>query len=234
MKDQRLTNILLIFVTICLIVTIILLYFSSKRINNLQQIETMYIVSQDSLRFERSKNNEQTATIEVLTSENTALFTKLKSSDASINRLQNLVKEYELKIGKLNTAIVTSNTTIVNLQDSIKSIIIGYTNNIDTPSITYPIYNREFTKEWYNGEVTMGLTKLDLNIKIKNDYDVTIGSEKISLFKRKMYANITNLNPDTETTVMKVYQKQEVKTNTLKTFGIGSAVGFAVGLLILK
>ena len=234
MKTNNITTILLAFLTITVLILITLLKLSADRINNLKQVETLYAVTQDSLKIERNKNNEQTATIGVLISENTGLFTKIKSNDIYINRLQKLVQVYELKIGELNTAIVTSNTTIIKLQDSLQSVIVGYTHNIDTPSIKYPIYNRAFIKDWYSGNVIMGLNKLDFNVKIKNDYDITIGSEKINLFKRKMYANITNLNPDTETKVMKVYQKQEVKTNVLKTFGIGGAIGIGVGYLLFK
>ena len=78
----------------------------------------------------------------------------------------------------------------------------------------------------------MGWDTLDLSLKVKNDYDITIGDEKVSLFKRKTYANITNLNPDTETKVIKVYDKVEKKNHTVRNVGIATGIGFIIGVLI--
>ena len=199
---------------------------------NLKAKNDLYEASQDSLKLVRNQLGQQTATIEVITSENTSLFTKLKIQDKDIYQLQQNIKQYEKKIGNLNTAIIISNSTIVKLQDSVKNLIIAFTSDLDTPNILYPTYYRKINEEWYNGEITMGLNLLEFNIKNRNDYSITIGDEKISMFKRKMYANITNLNPNTETIVMKVYQKEEVKTNTLKVVGITSLLSVIGTLLI--
>lgn len=198
----------------------------------LETIANLYEISQDSLKLERNKYNQQTATVEVLQSKNTKLFTDLNIKDESISRLQKIIKQYEKKIGDLNTAIIISNQTIIKLQDSLRAIIIGYSENPETPGVFYPIYEREISTKWTSGRIIMGLDSLNLQLLNKNDYEVTVGNERSGMFAKKYYANITNLNPNTETTVMKVYQKDIVKTNTPKVFGIGAICGILISLLL--
>lgn len=233
-KTQK-TVITILFVafSIVAIMLMITISISRKRIETLKQTEQLYIVAQDSLKTTVNKLNQQTASILVLTSENDHLFTKIKSNDADIIRLQNVVKQYEKKFGNLNTAIIISNETIVHLQDSIRNLIIGWTSNPDTSNhYLYPTYKRAFNSTWQDGIIVMGLDTLDLQLKIRNEYNVTIGEEKVSLFKKKLYANVTNLNPSTQTKVMKVYQEKEVKTKIFKPLTIGSAIGIVVGYLL--
>jgi hypothetical protein len=230
-KNKIIVAIVVFSAFVSILLTIIIT-ISKSRINKLKQTEQLYITATADLKIAHNKDSTQTATIDVLTSENTHLFTKLETKDADIIRLQNLVKNYEKKNGDLNTAIIISNETVIHLKDSIKSIIIGYSNHKDSTGAYYPIYYQPINKKWYNGNITMGYDTLDLQLKIKNDYNVTIGDEKISLFKKKLFANITNLNPDTETTVMKVYQQKEVKTKIMKPFSVGGAIGLGIGYLL--
>ena len=235
MKEEYKNQLLAILAAGCVILLALLIFLfvaSGSRLNKLKQVERMYEISQDSLKTERNAKNEETAKVEVLEAENNQLFTSIKIKDKEVNRLQNLVTNYEKKIGNLNTAIIFSNETIVSLRDSIKSLIVGYTQDPDTPTIYYPIYERKFEREWSKGNIIMGFNELDVQLSIKNEYDITIGDEKVSLFKRKQYANITNLNPDTETKVMKVYDKKEKKDHTVRNAGIFTGIGLLVGLLI--
>jgi hypothetical protein len=232
MTDKIIIRILLGATFVFALLFIVTMCTAKERISNLEQIESLYSISQDSLKTERNAKNEEIAKVEVLEAEQNTLFTQLHLRDKDINRLQNLIKKYEKENGNLNTAIIISNETILSLRDSLKSLIIGYTQDPDTPNVSYPIYQREINKEWYSGNIIMGFNILDLSLKVKNDYDITIGDEKVSLFKRKQYANITNLNPDTETKVMKVYDKKEKKTNFIRNTGIAAGIGFIVGILI--
>lgn len=232
MNDKAIIRVLAIFSAIVTIALGTIVSCTHNRISELKITEQLYVVAQDSLKIVKNDLNQQTATIEVLTSENNQLFTNLKNADEDIARLQELVRKYEKENGRLNTALVLTNTTVIHLQDSIKNIIVGYTYADTDSVVVYPVYKREFTRDWDSGTVTMGLSQLDLNIKVKNSYDITIGDEKVSLFKRKMFANITNLNPNTETQVMKVYQKQEVKTKIMRPIGVGLLGGIVAGYML--
>jgi hypothetical protein len=235
--EQEINKILGIFAIIVTIALVAVLFFASKRIQKLQQIEDIYEVTQDSLDIMINKYNQEVTKSEVLESENTTLFTQLKIKDKNIIRLQQVILNSEKENKKINTALVISNETNLKLQDSIRSLIIGYSHyaGLDTANFIlteYPIYQRSFERKWDKGIVTMGLDTLALDIKVINAYDITIGDEKVNLFKKKLYANITNLNPSTETKVMKVYQKQEVKTKDIQKAGIFAGIGILIGLLI--
>lgn len=235
--EQKINKVLGIALIIAIIALAVVLFFASKRIQKLQEIEDIYIIAQDSLDIMINKYNQEVAKTEVLQSENTTLFTQLKIKDKDIIRLQKVILNSEKENKKINTALVISNETNIKLQDSIKSLIIGYSQyeGLDTASFIlteYPIYQREFKREWDSGILTLGRDTLSLDIKIRNDYDITIGDEKVNLFRKKLYANITNLNPNTQTKVMKVYQKKEVKTKDVQKAGIFTGIGILIGLLI--
>lgn len=228
-----------IFIVFLVTINAILLTWKNKRINELKQTEKLYQATQDSLKTVRNALNQEVSKTELLTSENTTLFLTLQIRDKEIIRLQNVIKKAEKEKKDVNTALTISNETVIKLQDSIRSLIIGYTSPIDSPEIKYPVYKREFEKvtngiKWTSGTVVMGIDTLSINQLVHNEYDITIGTEKIKgkLFKRKGYAEITNLNPDTETTVMKVYQQKEVKTGDGKKIGIAGVVGLLIGILL--
>lgn len=231
--EKKMNKAIGIFAIVVTIVLVAIMYFSNKRIQELKEIERLYNIAQDSLVVIINKYNQEVAKTEVLQSENTTLFTQLKIKDKDIIRLQNVITNYEKENKKINTALVISNETNIQLRDSLRALIIGYSND-DSTDMEFPIYQREFKEDngWYKGEVVVGLDTLAVSILSKNAYDITIGDEKINLFKKKLYANITNLNPNTETKVMKVYQKETVKRNDVKKIGIFTTIGLIIGLLI--
>jgi hypothetical protein len=230
--EKKIIKALAIFSAIVTIALVLVIFFASKRIGRLQDIENIYEIAKDSLVVIVNKYDQEVAKSEVLQTENTTLFTQLKIKDKDIIRLQQVIINYEKENKKVNTALIISNETNIKLQDSITALIIGYSHDINTPEIIYPIYKRTFDKKWYSGSVIIGLDTLDINILSRNAYDIIIGDEKAGLFRRRLYANITNLNPDTETKVMKVYQKQEVKNTNLRNAGIFTGIGIIIGLLI--
>ena len=221
------------FISACVIMLIALSFKSNKDIRTL---EIKYTIAQDSIRVTKNRLNQQTATVEVLTAEHNFAIQQLAIKDKEVIRLQNLVRSYEKQKGDLNTALTITTETVIRLQDSIQNLIVGYSELVDSlndsTTVIYPIYSRDFSDEWKQGSVTMGLEMLDVSVVSKNEYDITIGEEKESLFKKKMYANITNLNPNTDTKVMKVYQKEPVKTKTFQKLTIGAIAGLVFGVLI--
>lgn len=233
--EKKMNKAVFIFAVIVTIALVAIMYFANKRIQELKEIENLYKVAQDSLVVIVNKYNQEVAKTEVLQSENTTLFTQLKIKDKDIIRLQKVITDYEKENKKINTALVISNQTNIQLRDSLKALIIGYSSDEGT-DMEFPIYQRQFEDpskdKWYKGEVIVGLDTLAVSILSKNAYDITIGDEKVNLFKKKLYANITNLNPNTETKVMKVYQKETVKKDDIKKIGIFTVVGLIIGLLI--
>lgn len=230
---------LFIFAIFAAISIVLLIGMNFKSNRDISDLKYAYQVAQDSLVVTYNALKQQSSKIEVLTAENSFIVTELTVKDKEITRLQNVIKTYEKQKGDLNTALILTTETVTHLQDSIQNIIVSYTTVIETlndslsTNIIYPTYSRDFEDRWKKGMVTMGLKELDFYVKTKNEYDITIGEERVNLFKKKVFANITNLNPNTETTVMKVYQKEPIKTHTIRNVGIGAVIG-AIGALLIN
>lgn len=223
---------LLISIIVALLLALLLVINNVKKKANYYNImENMYSVTIDSLVKYKNDLQQEVSKTELLIAENSTQLLSLKTKDREIQRLQNLVQKAEDDNKKVNTALVLSNTTVISLQDSIHNLIIGY-SEIEGDSIIYPIYNKTFDTGWEKGKVTLGINTFTLDQTIRNDYDITIGTEKINWFKSKNYAEITNLNPNTETTTMRVYQKETVKNNTFRNILISYGIGFGSGFII--
>jgi hypothetical protein len=221
---------IIILVLIC--INVLTIFSNKLKTKELKELNTLYQTAQSDLTISRNQYDEEVAKVEVLTSEKSTLFIKLNIANAEIIELQKLVAQAKKENKDLNTALIISTESNLKLKDSIRNLIVGYTPDPINPDQLYPVYEKEYVAEWSYGKITMGLDSLDLNIVIKNKYSVTIGDEKVSLFKKKLYADVTNHNPDTETKTMKVYQEEEVKDNTIKKVGIVGLITFLIGLAI--
>jgi cell fate (sporulation/competence/biofilm development) regulator YmcA (YheA/YmcA/DUF963 family) len=231
--ETKVTKIAVITASVAIILLVASTVFNFKMYRNIQTLNQKYLTLEDSLIKTQNDLKQETTTVKVLTAENEIASQELNAKSTEITKLRNLVAKYEKEIGKLNTAIIVSNQTITTLKDSLHNTIVGYTSvPTDTSEVVYPIYSRDFEREWDKGSVTMGLDVLDLSITTRNAYDITIGKDKLSPFKDAVYANITNLNPNTETKTIKVYQKEPVKNRTVQKAGAVGIIGFIIGLLI--
>lgn len=217
---------------LCLGTILVLWQINSNLRDQIRSKDELYEASLDTITKYRNKYNQEVSKIEVLQSEHSTMFLSLQFKDKEITRLQDVVRRAEKEKKDVNTALIIANTTIITLQDSLRNLIIGYTPDPIDTTIKYPIYKREFKDNWKQGTIVMGRDTLDLQQKIKNDYDVVIGYERVALFKHKGYAEITNLNPDTETDALRVYQNVEPNTNGVKWFTAGVLTYGVVKLVI--
>jgi len=231
--ETKVTKIAIIAASIAVILLVASTILNIKMYKNVKELNSKYLILEDSLIKTQNDLKQETTTVKALTAINELASQEISTKNTELTKLRNLVAKYEKEIGKLNTAIIVSNQTITTLKDSLRNTIIGYTSvDTDTSEVVYPIYSREFEREWDKGNVTMGLDILDLSITTKNAYDITIGKDRLSPFKDAVYANITNLNPNTETKTMKVYQKEPVKNRTVQKMGAVGIIGLIIGLII--
>ncbi|MBC8147588.1 MAG: hypothetical protein H8E98_06340, partial [Bacteroidetes bacterium] len=96
--------------------------------------------------------------------------------------------------------------------------------------VQYPIYNRniDMFDDWITGDIKLGYSVFDINIKTKSEYEIVIGRERKNIFSRyKSYAQVTNLNPYDYTETMRVYSKSEPKKDR---FNISIFVGYGAGV----
>lgn len=183
------------------------------------------------LKIERNKNGSLTATIATMDLTNKNMLLDIKSKDDAIIQLQNIIKRKD-KINKdLNNAIAIQTEIFLRYKDSInENKVIGDTTIGDT---TFQTYERNFvlynnydsndTTEWVFGNVILGKMIFEIELNIKNKYDVAIGRKRKNIFSPwQMYADITTYNPYDNITKVRSYSKQKMRP---KRFGIGISAG---------
>jgi hypothetical protein len=204
-------------------------YFIIKTVNNQKKMykekTDLYVSSiEDTLTTTRNKLGQEQSKTGILTATNQKYFTQMQTKDADIKHLQTLLETESQGRRDIETALVVSNQTLIHVRDSAKNAIVGWDS-------TYPTYKKQFNRQWDSGAVILGRNIFDLSVININSYEWVMGTEPDGKFikgwfKRKEFAQITNLNPNTQTKTMKVYHASPVGNKPLKV-GLGSgAVGF--------
>ena len=222
-----------------LIVTIILVviffFFIKGIISNykkLKEIKNLYETSQDSTLVYRNKLGQQVAHSSVLETSNQKYLLQLKTNDALILELQQLLKQETKKRHDIEVAIIVKSKIISHLEDSLTNVITGQTiEHKGDSTFIYPIYKHVVKDDWTYEMIQIGKSYFWRDLTVRNDYNIVIGSEPAGLFKRKQFAEITNLNPNAETGAMKVYQKKEAKSDFFPLV-IGGLTGSLIMFLI--
>lgn len=229
---MKITKYEIIATVVVVILSLILFKIISHNNGKFREINNLYKISQDSLVQYKNEKGQNVAKISVLETTNQKYFLQLQTNDKTIKELQDLVKSESKKRHDIEIALVIKNQTIYKLQDSLKNTIIGQTIEHKGDSVVvYPIYQKDTTNQWLSQKIILGRKVFKQDLKVFNAYDITIGSEPDGLFKRKQYAKIINLNPASETTAMKVYQKKEVPSK-FWPFVEGGIIGGSIMWLI--
>jgi ABC-type multidrug transport system fused ATPase/permease subunit len=218
---------------VIIIASLITLLVHQKR--TYKEISQLYVTAQDSMKSYRNEKGQFVSTISVLQVTNQKYFTEMQTKDAEIIHLQQLITDETKKRHDVEMALTFTAQTNLHLQDSLTNIICKVDSFVSNGHISYyPTYYQNITDtgKWYVGNVTMGLKLLKLNLSITDKYDVVIGTEPDGLFKRKGFAEITNLNPYSQTKTMKAYQKKSISNKPLKTGLITATIGFIAGVLV--
>jgi hypothetical protein len=217
------------------IILLIVLYFWRKSAVKSEEMSKLYTTSLDSMKSFRNQKGEFISTISVLQASKNSYFLELKTKDSAINHLQDIVKQEQKKNHDVNVALTFYTTTYHHLKDSLKNTIVASdTETIHGVKYIYPTYTHELkdSGNWISGNVIMGRQTFDYTAKFRNDFDIIIGDESAGLFKRKPFAQITDLNPHTSTQNMKVYQKTTTPNKPLINFLEGTALGAVIVLLV--
>lgn len=213
-----------IYYIIGIVILVILLLLQKCDGNRKLQEKSDLINSlSDSIIHTTNKLGQSVAKISVLETSSTKDFLKIRSSDSTIIFLQGKVKEYksQLKNGGSITTIGTNTNINSNTATTVKW------DTIKTGTV-FPVYESKLTDKWYNGFIRASHDTIKLKLNVKNDYTVVIGEEGKLFRKKTTFVEVTNLNPNTETTTLRTYQ---VKNDTKpKRFGIGVIIGYGIGV----
>jgi hypothetical protein len=186
----------------------------------------MYAAMNDTIRFERNSRLELEGKIDVITTESNNTFLQVKSKDSSIIALQNQVQYYKSLL-KHNGSV--SNVSTVTIVDT-----IIHTDTISNVTDTFNINLDKLFNNWITGYIAGNHNNTRLAFNVKNEFSVIIGYESQGIFKKdKPVAIITNANPYTKTTALRVYSVQDNnKISTGKQLFIGAAL-FEIARIIL-
>lgn len=206
-------------IVILLGVTILLFsLLSEKRSDYKKQVE-LYNSITDTVKFYKNKDSLNVAKIQVMQTDKESDFLKIKNLTGTNLELQNLIKDKDKKIKDLNTALIHKNETVY-----IDTLRMYYPIGGDTIIFSQSVLLDTINNKWINAKYgfNKGLSYLDL--KVYNEYQITIGYEGGNLFKKGTpYGIVTNMNPYTSTKDMRVYQ---VSVPKQKRMGISFQTGF--------
>jgi hypothetical protein len=213
---------------------VIATHCARQDINN--DIDTLTDAYADTLKQIRNNKGQLESTILVLQTNSQKLLNTLGLKNDEINRLAKLNKEYNERNKKLISALAISNNIIASYKDTIANMVIGDTvvNNI-----VYQTYTRDFallnkydlsdTTLWVKGNIVLGKTRFELDLSVKNQYDVAIYRERKNIFsKYSTYVTMINLNPYDKTNELRV-----LVTDTPKKKRFAVLAGVGIGMTTL-
>jgi hypothetical protein len=182
--------------------------------------------------FVRKPNNDEVITtvqslrdsIQVLTtnpmivSSNAEILRKLKNDSIYKHRVEKLLANLQAENKSLKSMLLYNTNTLIKLADNDTNTIINNLSNFSYyfSDTIHPIYERELTNfgEWIKGKITLGLDTINLNLRVKNSFNVTTGYQGF-----REYVDIENLNPYTTTEDVRYYMHRASR------FGIGLGFG---------
>lgn len=201
----------------------------SKDINNkMKELELNYTALQDSLKVVVNEDSSKTARILSFETQSEKDFLRIKSQEADIIRLQELVKKYKGKLTAGSTATVISTETGVDIKNPTS---IGNVDTVyrDSFIYLYPEYKSEINLDnWITGTSIANKDTTKLKLKVINDYDVVLSDTRTNIFKKyQPYAEITSHNPYTDIKTVRTYKVSAPKQ---KFLGVGLHAGYGVVL----
>lgn len=205
-----------------LLIIVIILYFKSCGKSKSDEYKGLYEAAQDTLQQTRNELGEQVSSIALLSASNDKLFLKMKTNDSTIIALQNVVKDYK---GKLKAATVLGTST--NDTGSSETTIKWDTIRDESGTSVAAVYETEWDEKWSVGSIRATKDSISRDIKIRNDFEITIGEEKQGWFKKKKsLVTITNKNPNTITQELRTFTVEPKKRRI--SIGLGAAYGFDI------
>ena len=217
-------------VNICLLVACILLslflWRSCNKIKENKNFMSLYEVSQDSLHKTVNKLGQETTTTALLYGD-VANFKKLISSkDSTLRKLQAIANKKTISATIINNS--TSNTVGTN------TTVVGKdTVFIDNKILIYPEYSSKFEDKWQKINTIANKDTIITEYVVYNEFTIEQKFVKKHWYSSKTpQISIFNTNPHTRTIDTKSFAIKPNKSNKLKNFLIGAAVG-AGGILLL-
>lgn len=211
------------------VLTVLIVMKQCKGKGNVIQSNVLYEHINDSTKYYKDKYNNEVASTYLLQGTNTALLLNLKTNNETIKWLQQEVRDNKDKVKDGGTiGVIGANTSFTSTSTT---TVIPNNSPVNICNPTYVAESKDTT--WYKYYITSNKDSTKLNLKVKNKYTVVFGQEKVKgkLFKKQPVALVTNKNPYTHVTEMKVY---EVVNKTPKRVSISVGAGYCIPLFTFK
>jgi len=219
----------IIVVLAVIIFAIILIYDNRTTKTKLRDYSNIIASLNDSLIKTTNAKNQETTRANVLEISNIKILKELVSKDSNIVKMQKLLKQYETANRNLQQLIIIKNSTIASYQDSLVNIISSSDTVIkDSVTYIYPTYYKDINmfSHWITGDIKLGRSTSEINIKVDNEYQVAVFQERKNIFsKYNTFAEVTNLNPYSKTRTLKVYSERPVEK---RKYAVGVFAGQAI------
>ena len=205
------------FVAMAIIISLIALLVNSRR--DVVSQKDLYEAVIDSLYSYKTKDSLNAVRIQIIQTDREKDFLTIKNLTETNLELQNLVRNKDKRISELSVALILKDETVIYDTTRVFHPIGG-----DTLVFSQSILLDTINTQWYDATFGFRYGFSYLDLKIKNQYNVTLGYEGGNWFKRGTpYARVVNLNPYTQTNDLRVYQ---VAVPPPKRFGLGIQSGF--------
>ncbi len=178
----------------------------------------------DTIVVYKNEKGENVAKISQLQTAKTKDFLKIKSKDATIQKLQTAVKDNKERLG--SSGSVTVFTTNTNVIASVPTAIITPRDTVTKNDTTfiYPEYKSNITLgKWVKADIKANKDSVGLKLGVLNEYTLVIGEEKVEKTgflgigaKTRFFSEVTNHNPYSTTPTLRTYSvKSTIKPKRL-------------------
>jgi hypothetical protein len=214
-KDLIFGGVIVILLGVTILLSSLL---NEKRSDYKKQVE-LYNSITDTVKFYKNKDSLNVAKIQVMQTDKESDFLKIKNLTGTNLELQNLIRNKDKEIKDLNTALIHKDETVY-----IDTLRMYYPIGGDTIIFSQSVLLDTINTKWINAKYGFNRGFSYLDLKVYNEYQITIGYEGGNLFKKGTpYGIVTNMNPYTSTKDMRVYQ---VSVPKQKRMGISFQTGF--------
>lgn len=208
------------------IVMSLLLFKTCNKKDEYKTITDNYEASIDSLHKKINSQGQEITSTRLILSDYDIIKNKLHTADSTVKKLQQIIDKHTLSATVLNNQTKdkgTSSTTITKTETIIKN---------DTIYI-YPTYSSNWNERWSKGIITASKDSITREIILFNEFEIKQSYQRqgdgIGKYFRKRVPmiEVTNKNPNTQTTALKSFALQPDKKAKKRAFIAGIIIGVA-------
>ncbi len=212
---------------ILMVILVIVLCLWTKSCSDAGRFEQIAINNNDTLTITRNAANQQEATIGILQGSISDLMKLNADKDAYLKRLQDITDKHTISSDVLSNS--TSNTILSD------SVLISSHDTIRKDSLIYiyPVYSTSYSNQWEKFTIDASRDNILIKYKVFNEYNIVTRNNKPAWYKMRVpEITVTNLNPNTETLVLKSFVVAPPKNQKLFIFLGGLAGGIASSIYV--